>query len=244
MALVIFGASGDLTARKILPALAQLADRGVLDDGFTVIGVARTQWSDDEFRAHVAESTPDGGPKWKALTERFKYVAGEYDHPDTFSRLKDHLDEADRIDGTAGNRIYYLATIPSVFGHGGRRPEGPRLHPAAGGRLVRPGGGGEALRARPRQRAWPWTSRCTPPSTRARSTGSTTTWARRRCRTCWPSGSPTPSSSRSGTDATSSRSRSPWPRAWASSTGAASTRRPAPCGTSSRTTSCRCSPSP
>ena len=63
VALVIFGASGDLTARKILPALARLADRGVLDDGFTLIGVARTEWSDDEFRAHVAEATPDGRPE-------------------------------------------------------------------------------------------------------------------------------------------------------------------------------------
>jgi len=116
VAMVIFGASGDLTGRKILPALARLADRGVLDDGFTVIGVARTPWTDDEFRTHVAESTPDGGPKWKALTERFKYVTGEYDHPDTFDQLKAHLDEADKVDGTDGNRLYYLATIPSVFG--------------------------------------------------------------------------------------------------------------------------------
>jgi len=116
VAMVIFGASGDLTARKILPALARLADRGVLDDGFTVIGVARTQWSDEDFRKHVADATPEGGAKWKALTERFKYIAGEYDHPDTFSQLKDHLDEADRVDGTDGNRLYYLATIPSVFG--------------------------------------------------------------------------------------------------------------------------------
>ena len=115
-AMVIFGASGDLTGRKILPALARLADRGVLDDGFTVIGVARTEWTDDEFRAHVAESTPEAGPKWRALTERFKYVTGEYDHPDTFDQLKSHLDEADRVDGTDGNRLYYLATIPSVFG--------------------------------------------------------------------------------------------------------------------------------
>jgi glucose-6-phosphate 1-dehydrogenase len=115
-ALVIFGASGDLTARKILPALARLADRGVLDDGFTLIGVARTVWSDAEFRDHVAESTPDGGDKWKSFSKRFKYIAGEYDHPDTFARLKEHLDEADKIDGTAGNRLYYLATIPSVFG--------------------------------------------------------------------------------------------------------------------------------
>jgi len=116
VAMVIFGASGDLTGRKILPALARLADRGVLDDGFTVIGVARTEWSDDEFRSHVAESTPDAGPKWRALTERFKYITGEYDHPETFDQLKAHLDEADTIDGTDGNRLYYLATIPSVFG--------------------------------------------------------------------------------------------------------------------------------
>ncbi len=116
VAMVIFGASGDLTARKILPALARLADRGVLDDGFTIIGVARTEWSDDEFRSHVAEATPEGGPKWRALTDRFKYIAGEYDHPDTFDQLRTHLDEADRVDGTDGNRLYYLATIPSVFG--------------------------------------------------------------------------------------------------------------------------------
>src|ERR1700686_2205723 len=114
-AMVIFGASGDLTARKILPALARLADRGVLDDGFTVIGVARTEWSDDEFRAHVAEATPEGGPKWKDLTGRFKYIAGEYDHPNTFAQLRTHLDEAEAVDATAGNRLYYLATIPSVF---------------------------------------------------------------------------------------------------------------------------------
>ena len=98
VAMVIFGASGDLTGRKILPALARLADRGVLDDGFTVIGVARTEWTDDDFRAHVAESTPDAGPKWRALTDRFKYITGEYDHPDTFDQLKAHLDEADEVD--------------------------------------------------------------------------------------------------------------------------------------------------
>jgi glucose-6-phosphate 1-dehydrogenase len=138
VAMVIFGASGDLTARKILPALARLADRGVLDDGFTVIGVARTEWSDDEFRAHVAEATPDGGAKWKALTARFKYVTGEYDHPDTFSRLKDHLDEADKVDGTSGNRLYYLATIPSVFGLvAGALNDHACTRPPEGGSFVR-----------------------------------------------------------------------------------------------------------
>ncbi|MGO8869978.1 MAG: glucose-6-phosphate dehydrogenase [Acidimicrobiales bacterium] len=138
VAMVIFGASGDLTARKILPALARLADRGVLDDGFTLIGVARTEWTDDEFRSNVAEATPEGGPKWKALTERFKYVAGEYDHPDTFGRLKEHLDEADRLDGTDGNRLYYLATIPSVFGLvAGALRDHACTRPAGGGSFVR-----------------------------------------------------------------------------------------------------------
>ena len=138
VAMVIFGASGDLTHRKILPALARLADRGVLDDGFTVIGVARTEWSDEEFRNQVTEATPEGGPKWKSLVERFKYVTGEYDHPDTFSQLKDHLDEADRLDGTDGNRLYYLATIPSVFGLvAGALRDHACTHPGEGGSFVR-----------------------------------------------------------------------------------------------------------
>ncbi len=116
VALVIFGASGDLTARKILPALSKLAERGALDNGFVVIGVARTEWSDEEFRAHVLDATPDGGEKWKAFVGRFRYITGEYDHPSTFDALKQMLEVADKEDGTAGNRLYYLATIPAVFG--------------------------------------------------------------------------------------------------------------------------------
>jgi glucose-6-phosphate 1-dehydrogenase len=116
VSMVIFGASGDLTNRKILPALARLADGGVLDAGFTLIGVARTPWSDEKFREDVTNSTPDGGPAWRKLTERFRYITGEYDHPDTFAELKKALDDADRVDGTGGNRLYYLATIPSMFG--------------------------------------------------------------------------------------------------------------------------------
>jgi glucose-6-phosphate 1-dehydrogenase len=114
--MVIFGASGDLTHRKILPALARLADHGVLDAGFTLIGVARTEWSDEEFRKTVTDATPDCGSKWTELVKRFRYVSGEYQHPDTFAQLKVVLDEADEVHRTGGNRLYYLATIPSVFG--------------------------------------------------------------------------------------------------------------------------------
>ena len=116
VAMVIFGASGDLAARKIFPALARLAERGALDNGFVVIGAARTAWSDEEFREHVLEATPMGGDKWRAYVRRFHYVSGEYGSPDTFAALKAMLDVADREDGTGGNRLYYLATIPAVFG--------------------------------------------------------------------------------------------------------------------------------
>jgi len=115
LALVIFGASGDLTSRKILPALANLAERGRLPEGFTVIGVARTPWSDDEFRQVALKDAPNESGRWGRLVSRFRYVAGEYAAPETFDRLRDLLAEADHQHGTGGNRIYYLATIPDVF---------------------------------------------------------------------------------------------------------------------------------
>ncbi len=115
LALVIFGASGDLTARKILPALAELANRGRLNDGFCVIGVARTAWSDEEFQEVARKADPSGGSAWARLVGRFRYVSGEYASSETFDRLKEVLAESDEKLGTAGNRVYYLATIPEVF---------------------------------------------------------------------------------------------------------------------------------
>ena len=116
LAFVIFGASGDLTSRKILPALANLADRGRLAEEFTVIGVARTPWSDEDFQRVALKDVPYGGERWAKLVERFRYVPGEYAAPETFDRLRGLLAEADQEYGTSGNRIYYLATVPSVFG--------------------------------------------------------------------------------------------------------------------------------
>ena len=116
LTLVIFGASGDLASRKIFPALANLADRGRLNERFQVIGVARTQWSDQEFRRHALKDSPNAGDRWRRLVERFRYVSGEYAATATFDRLKGLLAEADEEHGTAGNRVYYLATVPSVFG--------------------------------------------------------------------------------------------------------------------------------
>ena len=101
---------------KLLPAIAALAVHHSLPDGFTVIGVARTAWSDEEFRKVALAVAPDAGPEWRAVVDRFRYVGGEYADKPTFDKLKEVLDEADRTLGTSGNRIFYLATIPSVFG--------------------------------------------------------------------------------------------------------------------------------
>jgi glucose-6-phosphate 1-dehydrogenase len=113
--LVVFGASGDLTARKLMPALERLSERRMLPPAFSVVGVARTPMDDESFRAAMAAAVPSAGPAWKELVKAFRYVAGDYGHPDTFSTLQKVLAEVDEDRGTGGNRTYYLATIPSVF---------------------------------------------------------------------------------------------------------------------------------
>ncbi|HVF31558.1 MAG TPA: glucose-6-phosphate dehydrogenase [Acidimicrobiales bacterium] len=113
--LVVFGGSGDLTTRKLLPAVARLAQRGLLPTTFSVVGVARTEWSDEDFRAHARNADPDAGPEWASLVDGFRYVAGDYADEVTFERLREVLDDIDAARGTGGNRIFYLATVPQVF---------------------------------------------------------------------------------------------------------------------------------
>jgi glucose-6-phosphate 1-dehydrogenase len=132
---VLFGASGDLTSRKILPALARLAELGQLPDPFVLVGVARTTWSDDEFHKvcleaaaageQVGDTTvgevdgdarPTPSKTWPEIVKTFRYVAGDYDGDETFTALDQVVREIDDTHGTLGNRIYYLATIPSLFG--------------------------------------------------------------------------------------------------------------------------------
>jgi glucose-6-phosphate 1-dehydrogenase len=113
--LVVFGASGDLTTRKLMPALERLNHRRLLPSAFAVVGIARTEMSDDDFRKAMTEAIPEAGAAWKELVKGFRYVSGEYAHPDTFDALKKVLDEIDAERGTGGNRTYYLATVPSLF---------------------------------------------------------------------------------------------------------------------------------
>jgi len=138
----MFGASGDLTARKLLPSLASLAGDGSLSDGFVLLGVARTKWSDDEFRDHCLEAMPDAKPVWTELVKRFRYVAGDYDDDATFLQINQVLSELDSPEGhgggTGGNRLFYLATIPSLFGEVARGLARHGLNqPGPGGKFAR-----------------------------------------------------------------------------------------------------------
>lgn len=118
-ALVIFGASGDLTQRKLIPAIERLARRGRLPREFALVGVARSHMSDEDFAQRCRDSARRAGGEtsasWTEITDHIRYVCGGYDDPGTYDKLADVLHEADSTRGTAGNRVYYLATPPTVF---------------------------------------------------------------------------------------------------------------------------------
>jgi len=120
-ALVIFGASGDLTRRKILPALYNLFYDDCLPERFAVVGYARSGWDDDTFRKHARGSVEefsrrelDEG-KWKEFAELLHYFPGSFDEVDSFEPLEERLAKLDRAHGTEGKRLYYCATPPSTF---------------------------------------------------------------------------------------------------------------------------------
>ncbi|HEY6593068.1 MAG TPA: glucose-6-phosphate dehydrogenase [Asanoa sp.] len=132
---VIFGASGDLTERKLLPALARLAQFKRLPDEFRVVGVARSALSDDAFRDRFPRDAASEAPR---LVEGMRYVSGGYDDPATYARLRDVISELDGQAGTAGNRLFYLATPPQAFG--------PIVQNLAAAGLNQPGPGGDFSR--------------------------------------------------------------------------------------------------
>ncbi len=113
--LVIFGASGDLTSRKLMPALAELIDRKFLPEHFSVVGVARTEMSDDDFRTRMHEAVQPALPSWDTATAQFRYITGEYNEPATFAKLDEVLNEFEVAMGGVCNRLYYFAAPPSTF---------------------------------------------------------------------------------------------------------------------------------
>jgi len=189
-ALVIFGATGDLTKRKLVPALYALSVQGLLPNGFTVVGAGRTDLGDEAFRAALREAAarygrlPVTDVQWDAFAEGIRYARIELNDPEGLIPLRSVLEEVDLERGTVGNRVYYLSIPPSGIATVARRlgEAGMSTPPGPGGfvRLIveKPFGRDLATRADASTRS------CTASSTSRRSTGSTTTWARRRCRTC------------------------------------------------------------
>lgn len=121
-AMVIFGASGDLTRRKLIPALYDLALERLLPAGFSVVGVARQEMSTNVFRANMRDAVnefsrraPVNDTVWDSFVQGLSYVRGDFTKPQVYEELKPTLDALDRDRGTLGNRMYYLATPPDYY---------------------------------------------------------------------------------------------------------------------------------
>lgn len=121
LTMVIFGASGDLTARKLVPALYELARQRLLPMGFAVVGVSRTPMSHEDFRDRMRQAVEKfrgekvEAPVWESFAEGFYYQAGDSKAPGTYEELKSFLRQLDSEHRTEGNRIFYLATAPTLF---------------------------------------------------------------------------------------------------------------------------------
>src|SRR5215467_1025192 len=120
--MVIFGAAGDLTRRKLIPALYNLARNQLLSREFAVLGISHSSLSDEEFRRKVVDDVRqytgnDGDPdliEW--FTRHMYYVTGEFDDKNIYSQLKSNLERIDKEHSTHGNYFFYLATAPNFFG--------------------------------------------------------------------------------------------------------------------------------
>jgi len=118
--MVIFGASGDLTKRKLLPAVYTLFRERLVSPNFSVVGFSRTEMSDDDFRSRMREAAEEfGGPvdtsTWSKFAQGLRYISGQPHHPEEYKKLAAALEQLDRERGTGGNRVYYLAVPPSSF---------------------------------------------------------------------------------------------------------------------------------
>lgn len=120
--LVIFGASGDLTQRKIVPAIYQMRRERRLPPELTIVGVARREWSHDFFREHLREGIEEFGngigheAVWEDFAKGLYYCPGDIDSPESYQTLKTLLAELDEQRGTRGNRVFYLSVAPRFLG--------------------------------------------------------------------------------------------------------------------------------
>jgi glucose-6-phosphate 1-dehydrogenase len=121
--MVLFGVTGDLSRKKIMPAIYDLANRGLLPPGFSLVGFARRDWADQDFAQIVHDSvkaharTEFREEVWKQLAEGFRFVSGDFDDDHAFEHLRRTIDELDELRGTRGNHAFYLAIPPGFFGN-------------------------------------------------------------------------------------------------------------------------------
>jgi len=120
--MVLFGVTGDLSRRKIMPAIYDLANRGLLPPGFALVGFARRDWADQDFAAIVHDAvkenarTPFRESVWRHLCEGVRFVPGTFEDDDAFDRLAATMGELERDRGTGGNTAFYLSIPPAFFG--------------------------------------------------------------------------------------------------------------------------------
>ncbi|UOE45169.1 glucose-6-phosphate dehydrogenase [Agromyces larvae] len=119
--LIIFGVTGDLSRKKLMPAVYDLANRGLLPPGFALVGFARREWDDQDFAQVVHDSvkqyarTEFREDVWEQLARGIRFVTGTFDDAAAFDRLREVVDRLDRERGTMGNHAFYLSIPPKSF---------------------------------------------------------------------------------------------------------------------------------
>ena len=137
--IVIFGASGDLTKRKLVPALYRLVQERLLPAEFAIIGLARTEMSSEEFRARMKEAVAEFSEAksvdeevWNSFAQGLHYLTADINNPEDYKKLSELLAQVDQERGTQGNRLFYLSVAPKFYGeavkqlgeHGLAKPAG------------------------------------------------------------------------------------------------------------------------
>ncbi len=120
-ALILFGVTGDLSCKKVIPAIYDLANRGLLPPGFALVGFARRDWEDQDFAQVVHDAvkeharTPFREETWKQLAAGIRFVDGDLTDPSAYQRIAEVVTELDQTRGTQGNHAFYLSIPPGLF---------------------------------------------------------------------------------------------------------------------------------
>ena len=120
-AIVLFGVTGDLARKKLMPAVYDLANRGLLPPGFALVGFARRDWEQQDFAQVVHDSVKEYARTefredvWEQMLTGIRFVSGSFDDDASFDVLKKTLDALDREQGTMGNHCFYLSIPPASF---------------------------------------------------------------------------------------------------------------------------------